>query len=131
MKITDIHDQTREIQDAEQLCQLLTRPGERAFVIHSEGQGAELWLHLSGEVAYLHYFPSSDGAHPGFQPSSVARPEHHSLPDTVTFPQIGGSQADRIEVPKEVTISVSQAIAAATQFLDRQELPTELQWSEL
>ena len=135
MKITDIHNRETDLRDAAHLERLLTETPELdgcgAFMIYAVVGEPELWLHFRGDIAYPHYFSTSDGSHPGWQPESEERPEHASIPETVIFLQVGASMADRIEMPRETTVSKWKAIAAAKEFLMDQQLPPSISWFEL
>jgi hypothetical protein len=135
MKLTDICNCETEVHDDKHLeSMLLGSPelhGYGAVMLCTVAGEPELWLHFNKNAVYLHYFPGSDGSHPGWQPESEPRPEHESLPPVVEFLQIGGSLADRIEVPRETTVSKKRAIAAAKEFLACQQLPPSIRWFEL
>lgn len=135
MKLTDIHNQEIEIRDSTHLESLLAETpeidGYGAFMIYTVVGEPELWLHFNKDTAYPHYFPTSDGSHPGWQPESEDRPEHENLPETIQFLQVGASMADGIEMPRETTVSRSRAIAAAKEFLAHQQLPPSISWFEL
>jgi hypothetical protein len=136
MKITDIHGQETEIRDAEHLERLLAETpdidGYSAFMIYTIVGEPEFWLHCNGNIAYPHYFPTSDGSHPGWQPKSEDRPEHKDLPETITFLQVGASIAHGIEMPRETTLSKPKAIIAAMEFFaGGGQLPPSISWFEL
>ena len=135
MKLTDIHSRETEIRDIEHLETLLTETpgidGYEAFVISGTMGEPELWVQFSGDVAYLHYFPTTDGSHPGFQPMSKDKPVHNTTPDMAIFLQVGGVWADRIEMPRETTLTRARAITAAKEFLESQNLPGCISWFEL
>jgi|APTNR8051073442_1049403.scaffolds.fasta_scaffold06895_2 hypothetical protein len=135
MKLTDIHNRETEIRDAAHLESLFAETpeidGYGAFMIYTAVGEPELWLHFNDDIAYPHYFPTSDGSHPGWQPESEERPEHVNLPETIIFLQVGAIMADRIEMPRETTVSKRKAIAAAKEFLMDQQLPPSISWFEL
>ena len=135
MKLTDIHKHETDIRDGEHLEELLTEApsvdGYEAFVICSADGDPQLWIKFNQEIAYPHYFHTTDGSHPGYQPKSEDRPEHSALPRTVTFLQVGASWADRIEVPRETTVSKRTAIVIAKEFIETQQLPKCILWLEL
>lgn len=135
MKLTDIHNRETEIRDAAHLESLLTETpeidGYGAFMIYTVVGEPELWLHCNKDVVYPHYFPTSDGSHPGWQPESEERPEHANLPKTIDFLQVGASMADRIEIAREFIVSKRKAITAAKEFLADQQLPPSILWFEL
>lgn len=135
MKVTDIHNRETEICDAGQLEKLLQSTpeidGYGAFMIYTVPGEPELRLHFHEGLAYPHYFPSSDGSHAGWQPEFAERPEHLNLPKSVFFLQVGACLADRIEMPRETTISRRSAIAIAREFFASPELPPSIKWQEL
>lgn len=135
MKLTDIHNREIEIRDAAHLESLLAETPEiggcGAFMIYTAVGEPELWLHCHDDLAYPHYFPTSDGSHPGWQPESEERPEHANFPETIIFLQVGAIMADRIEMTRETTVSKRKAIAAAKEFLMDQQLPPSITWFEL
>ena len=135
MKLTDIHNRETDIRDADHLEMLLTETpgidGHDAFVISSTAGEPEFWLSCNKEIAYPHFFLTTDGSHPGYQPESVDRLEHEGLPETVIFFQVGASLSDQIEMPRRTTVAKLTAINAARQFLKDQRLPTTILWFEL
>ena len=135
MNLTDIHNRETELRDGAHLERLLNETSEiegyGAFIIHTVDGEPEFWLHCNKDIVYPHYFPTTDGSHPGWQPESADRPEHANLPDTIVFLQIGATMADRIEMPRETTVMKSTAIVAAKEFLRDQQLPPSISWFEL
>lgn len=135
MKLTDIHNDETEIRDAAHLESLLTETprldGYGAFIIHTVVGEPELWLHCNNDIVYPHYFPTTDGSHPGWQAESENRPEHANLPATIAFLQVGATTADRIEMPRETTVTKDTAVIAAKEFLADQRLPPSIPWFEL
>ena len=100
MKLTDIHNRETEIRDAAHLESLFAETpdidGYGAFMIYTTVGEPELWLHFNDDIAYPHYFPTSDGSHPGWQPESEERPEHED-PKELAYVAF---RADASDAPK-------------------------------
>ena len=100
-----------------------------AFILSHDDVGPSLWIHINGNVAYLHFFRETQStSHPGFQAWGMF-PE--SCEDRVHFLQIVGGEADAITAPKQTLVSLEAAYKAATEFLDIPTLPSSIRWSEL
>jgi hypothetical protein len=100
-----------------------------AFILSHDDVGASLWIHINGNVAYLHFFRETQStSHPGFQAWGMF-PE--GCEDCVHFLQIDGGDADAITALKQTVVSLEAAYKAAAEFLDTPTLPSSIRWSEL
>ncbi len=130
--ITGADIQITESSDLERLLRMNRSGDYAAFVMQTPESSAEFWIHMNGDRAFVTYFPTTDGSHPGFQPEAGFGDGSESTSDrSVTFLQVGESWADRIEMPLETTVSVAQAVVAASEFLLCQDLPPSIKWFEL
>lgn len=102
------------------------RGPDGAFIL-SHGGEASLWLHVSGEAAFLSFFPDKDGTHPGFVPDGMWAGEKR----TVRFLLVGGDEGSAIRVPWWQLVPVEVASGAAVEFLRSPTLPPSVRWSEL
>jgi hypothetical protein len=130
MIVEDLEGQI-QISSAVQLLARLTsiRKGNYgAFILSHDEDGPSLSLHINGDIAYLHYFPSQTFRHPGFQASGMA-PE--KCEDSVRFVQVGGERADDITMPRHTLVSIDTAYKAALEFQGQSGKPRSIEWVEL
>src|SRR5262245_14281004 len=70
-----------------------------AFILSHDDIGPSLWIHINGNVAYLHFFLESQStSHPGFQAWGMF-PE--GCEDRVRFVQIDGGEELRLLCPSK------------------------------
>src|SRR4051794_21367062 len=97
MYVEDIDGRCDIKQDEELLTRLKSvRQGIYGAFILSHGSEEWLSVHINDkeQAAYLGYFPSGDGCHPGFVPNEMWNGEQRS----VRFYQVNGDEADSLEV---------------------------------
>ncbi len=99
-----------------------------AFILTHNRKGASLWIHLNGDVAYLHYFPDGEGKHPGYQVAALSSAEHD---EPVRLLQVYGGKADGFAMPPELLVPAEVAYQAAREFLRSPSLPLSIRWHEL
>ena len=100
-----------------------------AFILSNDDIGPSLWIHINGNVAYLHFFLESQSTnHPGFQAWSMV-PE--GCEERVHFVQIDGGEGASITMPKQTLVSLEAAYKAATEFLNIPTAPSSIRWSKL
>jgi len=100
-----------------------------AFILSHDDIGPSLWIHINGNVAYLHFFLESQStSHPGFQAWGMF-PE--GCEDRVRFVQIDGGEGASITMPKQTLVSLEAAYKAATEFIHMPTLPSSIRWSAL
>ena len=87
-----------------------------------------LYIHINGDVAYLHYFPDNQGLHPGFQAKGMVP---RDCEEEVHFLMTTGTEADSITMPRETLVPVEAAYKAAEEFLRKPALPPSVSWLEL
>ena len=87
-----------------------------------------LYIHINGDLAYLHYFPDNQRQHPGFQAKGMMAGD---CEDEVRFLMTSGTEADSITMPRETLVPVEAAYKAAEEFLRKPALPPSVSWSEL
>jgi hypothetical protein len=104
-----------------------------AFILERANQES-LWVHINGDVAYLHYFPNADqippefgGSHPGYQATDMMP---QGLVGPVWFEQPPGPGGG-FEMPAETLVSVEAAYQAAAEFFHSPGLPPSITWSAL
>jgi len=117
------------VADLSQLQSVLrnTRLGQYgAFILSHRTHGSSLWLHINGDIAYLHYF---DGRyrHPGFQSENKTS----SSADSIRFLLVGGSEADAIEMPTYCLLPAVAAYRAAEEYFEIDRMPPNVCWTEL
>ena len=101
-----------------------------AFILSHAADGASLWVHLNGHVAYIHYFPPGARSHAGFQP--LDGPFTSTSPDEeIRFVQVDGSEADGFSMAPEFLVPANVAYAVVREFLWNSALPDSIVWQEL
>ena len=128
MRIQDF-DGTLESDDIEAVIERIRnkrRARYGAFHICAREEYPYLALHLNGDVAYLHYFPS-DG-HPGFQPTV---PDGTDVVADVHFLNLDGTESGAFDMPRSTLISVDDAVTAVREFARDSEPPPSIEWFEL
>ena len=130
MEILDLKGRTTVSSEAELDDRLTSvRQGDDgAFILWHEEGGPALWVHVHGEVAYLHYFPGSRDKHPGHVPTGMA-PRGCSEP--IRFRVIHRSEEHTIAPPVERLVPSAAAYRAAGEFLRDAVLPASISWREL
>jgi hypothetical protein len=113
--------------------QIVSTREELLVILRSSRSGAfgEFWcgergcptlaIHMNGDAAYLHFFPTD--RHPGFQAVG-----DKDAKGNVTFTQEG--EVD-FSMPRTVVVSIARAYEAAAQFFERPSLPSCIEWTEL
>jgi hypothetical protein len=127
-----------ELQDFEGSCNVSTadelllrlrrvrRGDDGAFVLSHVGKSS-LLVHIHGNAAFLGYFPTESGEHPGFVPDGMWPGGHHD----VRFLLVNGDEASSITVPWWQLVPSDVAYQAAVEFLDSPILPPSVTWFEL
>lgn len=129
MYLDDLRGSTHPIDEATLNLRLRSvRKGTYgAFVLRHTDSGPSLWVHLNGDIAYLHFFPSGHD-HPGFQPKNMT-PAH--CEEVVHFLLTNGSEGDSIDLPRSTLVSADAAYVAAMEFFRMEIPPPSIQWFEL
>jgi hypothetical protein len=101
-----------------------------AFVLAHNDVGPLLFVHINGEVAYVHYFDDLSGRNAGWQPRDMTPP---GCPPSVLFVQTDGNEGsgDAIEMPDFTLCGVDAAYQAAVQFLHDPARPACITWTDL
>ena len=110
---------------------LVRKAGLGAFILGHTPSGPSLFVHINGDVAYVHYFPDGDDAknpRPGFQPQPRASGGHET---PVRFVMTDGNLGSGIEMDPNYLVSLEQAYAAAADFFQSDVLPPSISWTEL
>jgi hypothetical protein len=130
MTIDDLAGRVSDAGEAEfnQRLHTVRRGVYGAFILSHEEAGSSLWVHINGNVAYLHYFPDAQGRHPGYQAAGMT-PEGCDEP--VWFLQVNGTQADGFEMPASALVAVEVSYDAAREFFLSPGLPHSVSWFEL
>jgi hypothetical protein len=95
------------------------------WLAHDEEEYPQLGIQVNGQLATLHYFPTA--GHPGFRSSG---PAHGLDPDGWTLFWISeiDSPADN---PNRFVVGLEVAEKAARAFMEKRDLPANLEWFEL
>jgi hypothetical protein len=115
-------------RDDELLARLrsVRRGADGAFVL-DHGGDESLWVHVSGDAAYVWFCPSEDGRSAGFVPYNMWPGEHSE----VRFRLVSEFEGDSITVPWWQLVPVDVAYRAAVEFLHSPSLPASVTWFEL
>ena len=102
----------------------LVRKGEfGAFLLHHDKGYPALALHINGDVAYLHYYPSR--GHSGYQAQDMAP---SGCEPKVRFLQLDGDEGNVFQVPDYTLVSTETAYETALEFFRRSEIPLSISW---
>jgi hypothetical protein len=99
-----------------------------AFILSHSDDGASLWVHVNGGLAYLHYFPDSSGNRPGFQPAGMTPPD---CDEDVHFIQTDGGEGGSFDMWRGALVPVDVAYKAASEFFATPARPSCVTWTEL
>ena len=130
MQIDDF-DTSRPVASVAELdhCLRTHRRGDfGAFILAHRDEGSSFWVLINQDIAYLHFFITMDGSHPGYQPTGMTP---KGCPATVHFLQTSGSEADSFDMVAEALVSVEAAYVAAREYFSSDELPHSVSWLEL
>jgi hypothetical protein len=106
-----------------------TRKGQYGtFILSHSDDGSSLLIHINGDIAYLHFFPSTDEKHPGFQAIGIAPP---GCTQAVHFLQIDGSEGSSFDMIPEALVPVEKAYQASREYFQQDERPMSISWLEL
>lgn len=97
-------------------------------MLYHRDTGPALWIHINAEAAYLHYFLGEASDSAGLQSVDSSAIETDAL---VHFLQLGGVQADAIDMPRDTIVDVDRACRAAVEFLRRPAPPPSIEWRAL
>ena len=128
MRINDF-DGSFETDDVEAVIERIRnkrRDKYGAFHLCANEEYPYVALHVNGDVAYLHYFPS-DG-HPGFQSTLV---DGNAVDADIHFLNLDGTEAGAFDMPRSTLISLDDAITAVREFARDGQLPPSIAWFEL
>ena len=128
MTVWDFDGSCNVERDDELLSRLrsVRRGPDAAFILSHDGD-ASLWVHVNGEAAFLCFFPSKGGGHPGFVPDGMWPGERRE----VRFLLVGGDEGSAISVAWWQLLPVDAAYRAAVEYLHSPELPQSVRWFEL
>jgi hypothetical protein len=104
-----------------------------AFILSHRKGGPELWIQVSKDVAYLHYFPDADYlVHAGYQPTGMTPA---GCKRKVRFrvlasrsKEFGGTY---VTMPPDNLVSMTDAVVAAKEFFKDATLPRSIRWLAL
>lgn len=129
MKVVDI-DSSFVVGSVEELERvLLRRHGKDAnafWLSHATQEYPKLSILVNADLAAIHYIPAEFQA--GFR--SVGKTPGLESRGTTVF-SISKYSGDNIEEPNESVLPFSVALSVATEFFNRSELPTGVEWEEL
>ncbi|MDB5323906.1 MAG: hypothetical protein JWN40_5537 [Phycisphaerales bacterium] len=128
MHIDDFDGRTR-VEDPVKLVAHLSvvRKGPYgAFILAHSDDGASLWVHINGDVAYVHFFPAA--GHPGFQPAGMTSPD---CDEDVHFIQTDGGEGGSFDMWRGALVPVDVAYKAASEFLVTRVRPSCIKWTGL
>jgi hypothetical protein len=131
MQISDLQSDDVHVASEDELLRRLrtVRKGERgAFILAYDGAGPLLFVHISGGLAYVHYFDDLSGENAGCQPTGMTPP---CCPEKVQFLMTDGSEGSAIEMPDSTVCSVDLAYRAASEFFRDPAKPPSIDWLAL
>jgi hypothetical protein len=99
-----------------------------AFILSHTDDGPSLWVHINGDVAYLHFFPDNSGDHAGFQATDMTPPK---CDEEVHFLQTDGGEGASFDMWRGALVPVVVAYEAASEFLAAPARPPRVIWAEL
>ena len=129
MDVQDFDGITNVSSEDELLAKLscCRRDGFGAFQLFGENQ-TSLEIGFNGDLAFLYFFPDSEGIHTGYEPVGMTPP---NCPQTVFVYQTSGDKADGFEIPSDYIVSADIAYSAAVEYFECQVLPPSVSWFEL
>jgi hypothetical protein len=132
MQIHDLEGTISDASETDLLSRLRNvRKGKYgAFILEHDEVGPSLFVHINGELAYLHYFPDNSGQSAGCQSTGMTPP---GCPETVLFVQTDGSEGSgsAIEVLDYNVCTVDVAYQAAGEFYREPRLPRCVEWEAI
>jgi hypothetical protein len=132
MRVDDLEGTAHVECDEELLSRLhRVRKGKYgAFILAHNEVGPLLFVHINGDLAYLHYYDDLSGENAGYQPAGMTPP---GCPESVVFVQTDGGEGSgsAIEMPDSTICSVDVAYRAATEFLHGSPKPSCINWFAL
>lgn len=119
--------QVESVFTLEEKLKTLRKDKYGAFVLSRQEDGPSLWINVNNNIAYIHYFTTLDGSHPGFQPADMNSAD---FPESVHFWGLDG-ESDSFDMPNSTLVPVELAYLAAKEYFEHEGRPKSIQWFEL